>query len=77
MLKDGTYVRFVEVPNTRMGTVSEGTQEAGKEKYRFHHDERFIDSISDLYVFDYDIEECQRPSDAEVATINALIRRGT
>jgi hypothetical protein len=74
MLKDGTYVRLVEAPNETMGTVSEGTQEAGKEKYRFHHDERFV---PDLYVFGYDIEECQRPSDAEVATINTLIRRGT
>ena len=37
---------------------------------------RFVASTSDLYVFDYDIKECPRPSDAEVEQINALIRRG-
>ena len=76
MLKDGTYVRLIVAPDTRMGTVSSGTVEAGKEKYIFHHDQRFIDPISDLFVFDYDIEECSCPSDAEVNAINELIRRG-
>lgn len=76
MLKDGTYVRLTVAPNTRMGTVSAGTAQAGKERYVFHHDPRFVASTSDLYLFDYDVEECPRPSDAEVEQINALIRRG-
>ena len=76
MLKDGTYVRLTVAPNTRMGTVSAGTAEVGKERYIFHYDPRFVAPISDLYVFNYDIEKCARPSDAEVEQINALIRRG-
>ena len=77
MFKDGTYVRLVVAPNTRMGTISGGTTEAGKERYVFHHDKRFYDPISDVYVFDYDIEPCDRPTDAQVQTINALIKRGS
>lgn len=77
MLKDGTYVRLVVAPNTRMGTVTQGTVDAGKERYLFHHDKRFHDTIPDLYVFDYDIEICPRPNDEQVRAINALIKRGT
>jgi len=75
-LDDGTYVRLLEAPNTRKGTVSGGVVEGANERYVFHHDKRFIDPLPDLFVFDFDIEEWQRPSDAEVQTINALIRRG-
>jgi hypothetical protein len=78
MLKNGTYVRFVIAPNTRMGTVSQGTIDGGKERYIFRHDKRFLDTTGDhLYVFDYDIEVCPRPSDADVQAINVLIKKGS
>jgi hypothetical protein len=76
MFPDGTYVRLLLAPNTRIGTVSEGTVEAGKEKYVFRHDPRVNDPLPAMYVFGFDIEACSCPSDAEVQTINALIKRG-
>ena len=77
MFSDGMYVRLITAPNTRMGTISKGISEAGKIRFIFHHDERFIDRIPDLYVFNYDIEECERPSDETVNKINELIQRGS
>ncbi len=76
MLSDGMYVRLNIAPNTRMGTISQCTPEAGKVRFVFHHDPRFHDTTPDIYLFDYDVEPCQRPSDAEVERINELIKRG-
>lgn len=77
MLRDGTYVRMLVAPNTSMGTISGITIESGKTRFIFHHDPRFIDPIPDVYLFDFDVEECERPTDAEVQRINELVRRGT
>jgi hypothetical protein len=71
----GAYVRLIVAPNTRMGIISKGVDE-GKPCFVFHQDERFDDTIPDMYVFDYDIEECERPSDEQIALINALAKRG-
>ena len=74
-LHEGSYVRLIVAPNTRMGTISMGIDE-GMPCFVFHQDRRFGDTIPDMYVFDYDIEECERPSDDQVALINALAKRG-
>lgn len=77
MLRNGAYVRLKVAPNTRMGTISDMKSEAGKLRFIFHHDPRFMDAIHDVYVFDYDIEECERPTDAQVRAVNEMIQRGS
>lgn len=77
MLRDGAYVRLKDAPNTRMGTISGMKSEAGKLRFIFHHDPRFLNTIPDVYVFDYDVEECERPTDAQVRWINDMIQRGS
>jgi hypothetical protein len=77
ILPDGTYVRFAMAPNTRLGTVSGGKIDGSGVKYVFHHDKRIRGALKETpYVHDFDIEVCERPSDAEIATINELIKRG-
>jgi len=77
MLRDGVYVRLKVAPNTRMGTISDATEEAGKVRFIFHHDPRFLNLIPDMCVFDYDIEECERLTDAEVEAISRMVKRGS
>jgi hypothetical protein len=59
-----------------MGTISGEKLEDGDRVFLFHHDERFNDRLPDLYLPDYEMEECQRPTDSEVKQINMLISRG-
>lgn len=75
MLIEGMYVRFKDAPNTRMGTLSGMRDKNGKRQFLFHHDQRFHDTIPDSYVFEDEVEECQRPGDAQVHAINALVKR--
>ncbi len=70
MLKNGMYVRLKSAPATRMGRVSERTVESGRVKFMFHHDSRFLDPTPDAFVFEDEIEECARPSNAQVKAIN-------
>ena len=77
MLHNGLYVRLVIAPRTRMGTISQVSHESGKTKLLFHHDERFRDRLPDLWLFEDEAEECLRPTDEEVKTIDKLIERGT
>ena len=72
----GQYVRMVVAPNTRKGTIIDTKLEHGHVEFLFQHDPRFDDRTPDFWVFESDIELCQRPSDAEVATINMLAKRG-
>ncbi len=75
MLKDGMYVRLKIAPNTRMGMISKGRVEAGKMRFFFHHDPRFLDTTSDAEVFDDEVEECDCPSDAQVKLINEMVQK--
>jgi hypothetical protein len=77
MLPEGTYVRMKVAPNTRMGTVHHHNDEDSSEKLIFRHDPRFADPLPDMYVFEDEVEPCRRPSDVEVTTIHALIKRGS
>lgn len=78
MLREGSYVRLVLAPNTRKGTITEVVLgDDGKTQFKFHHDERFRDTLPDIYRPEYDFEECDRPSDDEVELINKLIEYGS
>jgi len=71
---DGVYVRLKDAPHTRMGTLSGSREKNGRRQYLFHHDQRFLDTIPDSYVFEDEVEECDRPNDAQVQAINALVK---
>jgi hypothetical protein len=73
----GQYVRMILAPNTRKGTITDSKIEHGNVEYLFHHDQRFDDRLPDLWVMESDIEACVKPTDAEVATINALAKYGS
>jgi hypothetical protein len=78
MLQKGSYVRLVSAPNTRKGTIADVViGDDGKAQFKFHHDERFKDTLPDFYRPEHDFEECDRPSDGEVELINKLIEHGS
>jgi hypothetical protein len=66
----GDYVRMIIAPNARMGTVEETKLEQGRVLVLFRLDPRFKAKLPDFYVGEEDLEHCQRPSDAQVKTIN-------
>jgi len=43
----------------------------------FRLDPRFNDKLPEFFIHDGDVVECPRPSDAEVARINALVKAGS
>ena len=75
VLGEGACVHLIITPNTRMGTISRSSDQ-GKACIIFHHHQRFGDTIPDMFGFDCDIEESERPSDEQVTLINALVKRG-
>jgi hypothetical protein len=78
MRKKGDYVRMVMAPSTRMGTIVDmRTNERGMVEYTFRADPRISNPMPDIFVFEDEIQLCDRPSDSQVAAINALIKRGT
>ena len=77
MLAKGQYVRMILAPNTRLGTITDIKIEDGNVEYLFHHDERYDDRLPDFWALPSDIEPCDHPTDAQVATINALAKYGS
>ena len=71
------YVRLVDAPRTRIGTIIDTKSEHGHTEYLFHQDERFADKLRDFWAMEGDFEQCERPTDKYVATINALLQRGS
>jgi hypothetical protein len=71
----GDYVRMKLSPNTRMGTVEADKLEHGHVQYLFRSDPRFSHRLPDVYLTEEELEHFQRPSDAEIAKIDSLIRR--
>ena len=53
------------------GTIQEEINDLGKPQFVFHKDERFTEKLDDI--FDGDAEECERPTDAQVAAINKIL----
>jgi hypothetical protein len=79
MLKDGSYVYHEMAPATRRGTISNGAVHNGRMRFIFHLDKRFSDAAlfgDGVYFYDYELVECARPDDAEVAIINKLAAAG-
>jgi len=72
----GQYVRMVLAPNARMGTITKLRTRNGRTEYLFHHDSRFDDVLPDVWQMESELEACERPTDAQVAAINALAKRG-
>jgi hypothetical protein len=66
-------------PQTRRGTISDATPENGNVRFIFHLDDRFSDAAKfpEVYFYDYELVECERPSDAEVGEINRLVKQGS
>jgi len=79
MLNNGSYVYHTMAPETRRGTISDATEEKGNTRFIFHLDERFSDAATfpDVYFYDYELVECERPSDQEIARINRLVELGS
>ena len=79
MLQNGSYVYHTMAPQTRRGTISDATPENGNMRFIFHLDERFSDAarFPDVYFYDYELVECPRPTDAEIAQINRLVKLGS
>jgi hypothetical protein len=74
--KTGQYVRLL-VEGTR-GTLSDAAVEHDHVEYLFQPDGRFksLGAPRDFYVEDNEFELCERPTDDEVAKINALFETG-
>jgi hypothetical protein len=73
----GQYVRLIDAPNTRLGTLTKTPIEKSHVEYLFHHDERFDNRLPDFWVLPSEIESCQRPSDAQVVAVNQLSKYGS
>ena len=73
LLAVGTYVCLTSHPYTHKGTIAGGSMLDGRMRYIFHLDERIrVVSCSDRYVYEWDVERCDRPDDEEMALINRL-----
>jgi hypothetical protein len=77
MTNNQQYVRLVDAPRTRIGTITRTKMEHGHIEYLFHQDERIADKLRDFWAMEGDFEPCERPTDEYVATINALIKPGS
>ena len=71
------YVRLVDAPRTRIGTITRTKIEHGHTEYLFHQDERFVDKLADFWAMEGDFEPCERPTDAYVKQINGLLKPGS
>jgi hypothetical protein len=74
--KTGRYVRLV-VEGTR-GTLGDAVAEHEHVEYLFQPDGRFqsLGAARDFYVAENEVVLCDRPTDEEVAKINALFEAG-
>jgi hypothetical protein len=67
--KAGDYVRLVEAPANRMGTLMSDPNSAGV--FQFRYDIRLTDRPIDTFVSKDEIEHCTRPTDEEARAINS------
>jgi hypothetical protein len=71
----GNYVRMTLAPKTRRGTLGKAKREFGGLVYLFHIDDRFFDKMPAAFYPPTEFEICPRPSDEEVAEVNAKLKR--
>ncbi len=65
-------MRMIDSPRTQKGIIQEEINHLGKPQFVFRTDPRFSERI-EIFIYEGDVEECERPTDAEVAAINALL----
>jgi hypothetical protein len=68
----GQYVRMVAAPNTRIGTIKAARFDRGRARFLFHQDPRLNFALPDLWMRDFELEECRQPTDEQVAMINNM-----
>lgn len=68
----GQYVHMVVAPRTRIGTVEAACFDRGRIRFLFHQDSRLEYKLPDVWLEESEVEECQRPSDEQVAEINDM-----
>ena len=68
----GKYVRLVEAPRSRRGTIVAAREENGRMEFLFHHDDRYRNKISDTYLEESDFEVCERATDEQLRIFNML-----
>jgi hypothetical protein len=78
-MQNGSYVYHEMAPDTRRGTITNGEMHNGNMRYIFHLDPRFSDAAAfgEVYYFEYELVECPRPTDVEIAAINKLVKLGS
>lgn len=73
MLKDGSYVRMIIAPETRLGTLYAEVGPHGTPRLLFRLDPRLNEKLDDFIIDEADFEECERPSDEEIASTNRIL----
>jgi hypothetical protein len=68
----GQYVRMVAAPNTRIGTIRAARFDREHASFLFHQDPRITFALPDLWMRDFELEECRRPTDEQIAKINNM-----
>ena len=68
----GQYVHIVAAPNTRIGIIKAARFDRERVSFLFHQDPRLAYTLPDVWMQDFELEECKRPTDEQVAMINNL-----
>ena len=68
----GQCVRMVAAPNTRIGTIKAARFDRDHASFLFHQDPRIFSVLPDLWMQESELEECQRPTDGQIAMINNM-----
>jgi hypothetical protein len=67
---------MVLAPQTRRGTIHTKINHKNQPQFVFRLDPRFDDHLREFFINEGDVVECLPPSDAEVAAINAFVKKG-
>jgi hypothetical protein len=68
----GQYVRIIATRNARIGTIKAARFDKDHASFLFHQDPRLVYKLPDVWMRDFELEVCRRPTDEQVAMINNL-----
>lgn len=68
----GQYVRIAAAPNTRIGIIKAARFDRESVSFLFHQDPRLTYTLPDVWMRDFEVEECNPPTDEQIAMINNL-----
>ena len=71
----GQYVRMT-VPPYSTGTIKSARFHKGEANFLFQSDSRFTRTILELWLLDSELQQCQRPTDDDVAVMNQKATEG-